>query len=256
VNAGRLLLGIAAGASAGYLAVRAVQALREWRDPSPLRQPDPLAYARFRRNLELLETVRGASAVVAFAYGTAGDALDRAVRPAPPFLRPALYFGALALATAIAELPAAYVQDYTLERRFGLTEQSRQDWLVDYTKGAGLSVALSAIVATLFSAAVRRAPATWPLLASLGAFPLFVLGNVVVPLYVLPLFNAFEPLTGDLEHRLRALAERFGVGDADILRMDMSRQTRKANAFVTGIGRTHRIVLGDTLIDGFEPHEI
>ena len=38
--------------------------------------------------------------------------------------------------------------------------------------------------------------------------------------------------------------------------MDMSRQTRKANAFVTGIGRTHRIVLGDTLIDGFEPREI
>ena len=63
-------------------------------------------------------------------------------------------------------------------------------------------------------------------------------------------------MTGSLEERLRALATRFGVGDADILRMDMSRQTRKANAFVTGIGRTHRIVLGDTLIDGFEPSEI
>ena len=256
MSAGRLLLGIAAGASAGYLAVRAVQAVREWREPSPPRRPDPSEYARFRRTLELLETVRGASAVVAFAYGPAGDALDRAVRPAPPLLRPALYFGALALATAIAELPAAYVQDYTLERRFGLTEQSREDWLADYAKGAGLSVALSAIVATLFGVAVRRAPTTWPLLASLGAFPLFVLGNVVVPLYVLPLFNAFEPLRGELEQRLRALATRFGVGDADILRMDMSRQTRKANAFVTGIARTHRIVLGDTLIDGFEPHEI
>ncbi|HXO17548.1 MAG TPA: M48 family metalloprotease, partial [Candidatus Dormibacteraeota bacterium] len=49
---------------------------------------------------------------------------------------------------------------------------------------------------------------------------------------------------------------RFGVGNAEILRMDMSRQTRKANAFVTGIGRTHRIVLGDTLIGVFPENEI
>ncbi len=256
MSARRLLLGIVAGASAAYLTVRAVQAVREWREPSPPCTPDPLGYARFRRTLELLETVRGASVIGAVAYGAAGEALDRAVRPAPPLLRPALYFGALAFATAIAELPAAFVQDYTLERRYGLSEQSREDWLADYAKSAVLSIALSAVVATLFGIAVRRAPATWPLLASAGAVPLFVLGNVVVPIYVLPLFNAFEPLTGELEQQLRRLASRFGVGGADILRMDMSRQTRKANAFVTGIGRTHRIVLGDTLIDGFEPREI
>ena len=77
-----------------------------------------------------------------------------------------------------------------------------------------------------------------------------------MPIYVLPLFNRFEPLVGSLEVRLRALAARFGVGDAEILRMDMSRQTKKANAFVAGIGSTHRIVLGDTLIDAFEPDEI
>ncbi len=62
-------------------------------------------------------------------------------------------------------------------------------------------------------------------------------------------------MTGSLEERLRRLAARFGVGDAAILRMDMSRQTRKANAFVTGIGRTHRIVLGDTLIEAFPEDE-
>ena len=76
-----------------------------------------------------------------------------------------------------------------------------------------------------------------------------------MPLYVLPLFNRFEPVTGALEERLRALATRFGVGDAAILRMDMSRQTRKANAFVTGVGNTHRIVLGDTLIAAFPDAE-
>ncbi|HLX25813.1 MAG TPA: M48 family metalloprotease, partial [Candidatus Cybelea sp.] len=66
----------------------------------------------------------------------------------------------------------------------------------------------------------------------------------------------FEPLSGSLEERLRKLATRYDVGDAEILRMDMSKQTRKANAFVTGIGHTHRIVLGDTLIDKFPENEI
>ena len=125
----------------------------------------------------------------------------------------------------------------------------------EYAKSALIASGVTAFLATLLGAAVRRAPRRWPWLASLGTLPLFVAANVIVPLYVLPLFNAFEPVQGSLEERLRRLAARFGVGDAAILRMDMSRQTRKANAFVTGIGRTHRIVLGDTLIEAFPENE-
>jgi STE24 endopeptidase len=83
-----------------------------------------------------------------------------------------------------------------------------------------------------------------------------LLANLVVPLYILPLFNKYEPITGSLEQRLRALAARYGVGDAEILRMNMSKQTKKANAFVIGIGNTHRIVVGDTLIEHFPEEEI
>ena len=252
----KVLLGIAAGASAGYLVVRTFQAAREWREPSPARSPDAREYARIRRQLELVETARAAAGTAAFAYGCFGETLDRAVAPAPAWLRPALYFGSLSLASAAVELSAAFVQEYTLERRFGLSTQSREAWLADYLKSSAVTAATIVLVTSLFGVAVRHAPKRWPLVASAGAFPFFVLGNVIVPLYVLPLFNTFEPMTGSLEGRLRSLATRFGVGDAEILRMDMSRQTRKANAFVTGIGRTHRIVLGDTLIDGFEPDEI
>jgi STE24 endopeptidase len=256
VKLGKVLLGVGAGLWAGYLAVRAIEAAREWAEPAPAREKDAIAYARMRRAFDVVEAVRGVAGLAAFAYGSLGDAADRATRPVPAWLRPALYFTSLSLATAVVELPAAFVQDYTLERRFGLSDQSREAWLADYAKSAAIGAAFMAFVATLFGAAVRRAPKTWPLLASIGTLPLFVIGNVIVPLYVLPLFNSFEPVTGSLEKRLRTLAKRFGVGDAEILRMDMSRQTRKANAFVTGIGRTHRIVLGDTLIDAFGEDEI
>lgn len=250
-----LLLGFGAGIAAGYTLMRAAQAVREWREPSPPRDKDAAAYAAIRRQLEIADTARAMIGFVAFAYGPLAARLDRATNAAPVWLRAALFFGPLSLLGALADLPVSFVQGYTLERRFGLSEQPRRSWLTDYAKSALIGAALSALLGTLLGTAVRRAPRRWPWLAGAGAFPLIVAANIIVPLYVLPLFNKFEPVVGSLEARLRELARRFGVGDAAILRMDMSRQTRKANAFVTGIGRTHRIVLGDTLIEHFPENE-
>jgi len=249
-------IGIAAGIAAGYAAARAIEAAREWREPSPARPKDAAEYARIRRALELAGTARGVAGILAVAYGPLGRAADRATMGAPAWLRPALFVAPLSVAAAVVDFPISYVEDYVLEHRYGLSEQSRESWTADYVKGTLLSAGVTTVVASLFGIAVRHAPRTWPWIASAGVFPLFVLANVVVPLWILPMFNEFSPVTGGLEARLRALADRFGVGNAEILRMNMSKQTRKANAFVTGIGRTHRIVLGDTLIEAFPENEI
>jgi STE24 endopeptidase len=251
----KLLAGFCVGLSAGYVCVRAIQAWREWSEPAETVAKDARAYSSARRALDVVETFRATAGFAAFAYAPVSLRTDEAARRLPVWLRPAAYFAALSLVSSAFELPVSFVEGYALERRFGLSDQTRSGWLVDYAKSSILSTAFSALLATLFGFALRRAPRTWPLWASAGAFPLFVIGNVIVPIYVMPLFNDFEPITGSLEARLRALAKRFGVGDAAILRMDMSRQTRKANAFVTGIGRTHRIVLGDTLIGAFPETE-
>lgn len=252
---GRVLAGIAAGAAFGYVAVRTLEASGEWLAPrGPLPQ-DAQAYARARRANDVAETVRGVLGAIALA-GPIGSALDRATAALPAWLRPAAFAIPATAATALAELPVAFVTDYTLERRYGLSDRSRDAWLAEFGKAAAISSATAAVLATLFGWAVRRAPRGWPLLAAAGTLPLLGLGNVVVPLLILPLFNAFEPVGGSLESRLRELARHLGVGDAAILRVDSSRQTRKANAFVTGIAGTHRIVVGDTLIERFRDDEI
>ncbi|HVR47045.1 MAG TPA: M48 family metallopeptidase [Candidatus Binatia bacterium] len=250
-----VLLGLGAGLTAGYALARAIEAAAELRKPSPALPKDALAYAGVRRALELADTARNVAGALAFAYGPLARAADRATGSAPAWLRPAAFVAPLSLAAALVDLPTSFVQEYTLERRFGLTDQSRAGWLSDYVKSAAVGAALATLIASLLGIAVRHAPRVWPWIASAGTFPLSVIGNLIVPIYLMPLFNAFEPVVGSLEERLRKLASRFGVGDAAILRMDMSRQTRKANAFVTGIGRTHRIVLGDTLIAAFPENE-
>jgi STE24 endopeptidase len=251
----KALVGFAMGLGAGYVVARTLEAAAEWRDPSTVQPRDAGAYARARRSLEVAGTVRGTLGALAFAFGPLGERIDAATSRLPPWLRPLFFITPLALTTALFELPVSYVEEYSLERRFELSDQTVSSWLADYAKSAVLASGLLAFVASLVGIAVRHAPRAWMWLASIGVFPLLVAGNIIVPLYVMPLFNAFAPVHGSLEDRLRRLAARFGVGNAAILRMNMSKQTRKANAFVTGIGRTHRIVLGDTLIEAFPENE-
>src|SRR5580700_6315886 len=161
-SGGKVLLGVGMGLGAGYLAVRSCEAFLQWRHPAPPVPKDAAAYARMRRALEVLGTVRGTAGFMAFAYGPLAVRADRATRRLPVWARPACYHAALSLASAITELPVSFIEEYSLERRFGLSDQSRRSWLGDYAKGATISAALSALLATLFGFALRRAPRRWP----------------------------------------------------------------------------------------------
>lgn len=252
----RFLLGAAGLASLAYAGWRWYETAGVLRDPQPPLPPDPKAYGRIRRTLTATGALRAAASTLAFAYGPPASLAPRALRPMPDWARPAVLAAAATLAGSALDGGIAFIEEHELERRFGLSDQSARAWAIDYIKATLLGAGVSAVLATLGGAAVRRFPRMWPLAGALGLIPLFVLANVVVPIYVLPLFNRFEPLHGPLETRIRELAARYGVGDAEILRMDMSRQTKKANAFVAGLGSTHRIVLGDTLIEHFPEDEI
>jgi len=249
------LVGVGAGLSAGYVLYRAYDAVREIRHPSVPRAEGAAAYGRARRAFALAGIVRSLAGMASFAYGSGSERLATVTKPRWAWLHASAFTAASLTVETLAELPLEFVEGYALERRYGLSDQSPNAWLAERVKETALSVTISGVLAGLFAATLRRSGPRWPLVAGAGVLPLAVLANVVVPLYILPLFNRFEPLRGPLESRLRALAARYGVGTAEILRMDMSRQTKKANAFVTGIGTTHRIVLGDTLLQHFPDDE-
>jgi len=251
----RFLFGLMAGVTAGYSLYRLSEAVSALAHPPPLVRKDPARYGRIRRNLQVAGTTRALLTAAAFSAGGFGAALQRLTARLPVALRPPVLAIAGIVAGSLCDLPAEYIEEYELERRFALSEQPAQAWFYDQLKTVGISGGLMAVVSVPFATLLRRRPHSWPLFATLALLPFFVLMGTIVPVYIAPLFNRFEKLQGPLEGRLRRLATRFGVGDAAILRMDMSRQTKKANAYVTGMFKTHRIVVGDTLLESFADNE-
>ena len=248
------LIGLGAGVVLGYTAIRGREALRDLVKPEPELASDPAAYGSVRRAYMLAGIARSLATLAATAYAVAPTLEPTDGTPESRARRIALVASGI-VATTLLELPIDYVEGFVLERRYGLSKQTADTWLADRAKGLGLSLALTVPLVEALAFAIDRAPESWPLFATAGTLPLVVLANVVAPTYIAPLFNAFEPIEGDFAHRIRALAGRYGAGDATILRVDMSRQTEKANAYVTGLFGTKRIVIGDTLLDHFEERE-
>lgn len=251
----RFLLGFAGGFVAGYTAYRAYESFRSLERPRPAVR-DAARYGALRRALALTGIARSFAGATLLAYGPLGEVLERNTGRLPVWLRPVAFAVQGAIIDGILELPVDFAEDYAIEHRYGLSEQSIPSWLSDRFKQEAIGAGIATLLAGAFASAMRRWPSSWPYIASAAAVPLLLIANIVVPIYILPLFNTYRPIEGPLEKRLRALADRFGVGDAEILRVDMSKQTKKANAFVTGIFGTHRIVVGDTLIEHFPEEEI
>jgi Zn-dependent protease with chaperone function len=108
-----------------------------------------------------------------------------------------------------------------------------------------------------FVAAAHSWPSSWPVVVACAAAALVLVLQFVAPLVLEPLFNRFRPLAdAQLAADLRALAGRAQVPIRDVLVADASRRTRKVNAYVSGLGRTRRVVVFDTLLDDADVREL
>jgi STE24 endopeptidase len=121
----------------------------------------------------------------------------------------------------------------------------------------GVGATLTSGVLAGLLAVARALPEAWPVVAALGAAVVVLFLSFIAPVVLEPIFNRFEPLADrSMSDEIRALAERAGVPVRDVLVADASRRTRKENAYVSGLGKTRRVVVYDTLLSRAEPAEI
>ena len=202
----------------------------------------------------------GLSAVYLFALVLTGAsvALARAVETLASawWLQLPLALVALGGAYRLLTWPLAFFSGFWLPRRFGLLHQPFSRWLWDGVKAAALGGAIGLVMVEVVYALLRATPWWW-LWSALAVLVVSVLVTLVAPVWLVPIFYRLTPLPdGELRDRLVALAQRLGVPVLDVSVTDQSRKSRTANAAVTGLGRTRRIILFDTLANDFTADEV
>ena len=228
----------------------------------PERQKQAKEYARIRRRLWLVDTAFGAAYGLAWlSFGWASALRDWLMRSgaASHWLLVAGFAAVFGGVYFALNVPLGYYEGYVLPHRFGQSNQSLTDWLTDQVKGLSIGVPLGLLLLELLYLALRAAGELWWLWAAAGMLVFSVLLSNLAPILIMPLFNKFVPLGDEhkeLAERLLRLAERARTHVRGVFKFDMSRRTKSANAALTGIGNTRRIVLGDTLIDEFTTDEI
>ncbi|MDA0183787.1 M48 family metalloprotease [Solirubrobacter phytolaccae] len=183
-----------------------------------------------------------------------------AVRYAPragrrPVLTGAAAAAAITLATTAAALPLR-AASRERAKHVGLVTQSWGGWAADTAKSTAIGAGLAAGGGALLVVGMRRFGRDWwaPGAAAVAGFA--VLFSYLGPVLLDPVFNRFTPLpAGAARDDVLELARKAGVEVGEVYEVDASRRTTAANAYVTGLGHTKRVVLYDTLLEDFTPAE-
>src|ERR1700730_8961163 len=227
--------------------------------PIPADSPDARRYNRIRRWLGVADFVLGLLLLlVLLATGWNGTLRDFAMHGAYEYYTVAVFFYVVML-MLIGKLLGLTLDYYgfRLERRYNLSNQKLRAWVWDETKGFLVGVVLASMVAEILYFIIRQFPQHWWLIAWALFLGLFVLLAQLAPVVLFPIFYKFEPLENDeLKSRLVTLSERAGTRVRGVYKWNLSEKSRKANAALTGLGNTRRIILADTLLEHYSADEI
>ncbi|HET9406245.1 MAG TPA: M48 family metallopeptidase [Candidatus Sulfotelmatobacter sp.] len=221
--------------------------------------PEARRYNRIRRWLSVADVAIGfVFLIVLLATGWSGWLRDLAYRLGVQNYVLSLFLY-LVLLLAISKALGVGLEYYgfRLERRFKLSNQRFRSWLWDEIKSFLVGLVLGGILVELLYFTIRQWPQNWWLLAWGLFMLLFIVMAQLAPVVLFPIFYKFEPLQDEeLRRRLVVLSERAGTRVRGVYRWKLSEKSKKANAALTGLGRTRRIILADTLLDNYSPDEI
>ena len=168
-----------------------------------------------------------------------------------------VFFAVLSISTNLLHIPFRLVDTFVIEDRYGFNTMTLKMWVSDLLKSMAVLTILGGLILWLLLTLVVHGGDAWWVWAWMvaGGFEIFMLW--LFPVVIAPLFNKFEPIENEaLEHRIRALMEKIGLQVKGVFKMDASKRSKHTNAYFTGIGRSKRIVLFDTLLTSHTEEEV
>ena len=167
-----------------------------------------------------------------------------------------LFLAVMAIHIAVS-FPLSLYSGHLLEHQFKMSTQTFGRWFWRYLKRNLLAVAFSLALVLGLYWLIWLTGGWWWLTAAAAFFAVSIVLGQLAPVLILPLFYRIEKLdVPELSDRLARLSAGTGLSIEGVYRMDLSEETVKANAMLAGLGRTRRVLLGDTLLNGFSPDEI
>jgi STE24 endopeptidase len=221
----------------------------EWRTTAKRRSVTALS-------LRLADDVAAAALLAWLAFAGAAARLRNRLpsRIRDRALGRAAFIVAISVVLFLVSLPFDLAR-FAVSRSYGIAQQTLGAWLGDHLLAFTFSVASALFLGSLFYMLLRLRPRTWWRWVTAAGLPFAVAAVLIAPLYI-ELFNTFSPVADrPLAESILALAGRSQIPADEVYVVDMSRQTRAPNAFVTGLGPTTTIALGDTLIENFRDDE-
>ena len=168
-----------------------------------------------------------------------------------------LYLGSISIVSLIIDLPFSYYQTFVIEESFGFNKMTLKTFFMDRIKGLILLALIgSGLLAVLIFFFQSAGSLAW-LYCWIFFFAFQLIMQYLVPSFIMPLFNKFEPLAeSSLRTKIETYAQTQNFELNGIYTMDGSKRSSKANAFFTGFGKMRRIVLFDTLINNQSEEEL
>ncbi len=172
-------------------------------------------------------------------------------------LRLVVFFVLITLLHICVSISLSFYAGYILEHRFHLSTLSLGGWVRRYMKQNLLAMILGALLILGLYWLIWTTRGWWWLAAAGAFFCVTMIMGRLFPVLIMPLFYKIERLDSpELAERMNDLAAGTGLTIEGVYRIDLSQETVKANAMLAGLGRTRRVLLGDTLLSNFSPAEI
>ncbi|MCI0708349.1 MAG: M48 family metallopeptidase [Ignavibacteriae bacterium] len=168
-----------------------------------------------------------------------------------------LFVAVFGLAEAIISFPLKYYSGFYLEHKYNLSNQTFLKWIWEGLKSTLVGSLIGTPVLLAFYYCIKNFQELWWLPVGGVLFFFSVVLARLSPTLIFPLFYKFKPIEdGGLKSKIIALCEKVGMRVEGVFVFNLSKNTKKANAAFAGIGKSKRIILGDTLVANFTDEEI
>ena len=229
---------------------------------TPDQEAKAIAYAHARHELYFLDAAYGlVLLVMILQFRIAPKYRDWAAQWTDnDFGQLILFSPMLFLTTDVLSLPIG-IWEHRLALQYQQSIQGWDSWLADWAKGEGVEISIATLMVWILFAVIRKSPRKWWFWFWIAAVPLIILGAIIEPVIVEPLFFKFAPLVNaqpQLASKIEQMTIRAGspIPQSRILEMTASAKVRQLNAYVSGLGASKRVVVWDTTIRRMSEDEV